>query len=378
VTTSQSPLPPLADSYEGLLNRARASRQGGNVADAIALYQRLTGKLKGLSDRLLERRPDLRDLHLQARLELVDLLRQEGRYTEAIEAEGVLLDTHPEQADVWRTDLAVLRVAQGHVEEGLADLQALAEKELHDPWRWLVLGREARIEGRFGESQAALDQALEAVAEDNPRDQAQIEYQRFQLFREMGQIDDALAAWEKASSHDPEVGKTIKEVYTMLTDAGRYSEARRYVDRDENALQAGLQRGLILSLTGGIYEAREEWRKVADQDPHKFQGGHDAWVESVLRLGDPVPALEWLQNHLASYPTPRMFVLSGIGWAMYGDSDLAAKLFQQAISFLRHSRPAQQKLSSADWRLLDSLVADKQMKTDLKPYFAVVETIWGQ
>ena len=30
----------------------------------------------------------------------------------------------------------------------------------------------------------------------------------------------------------------------------------------------------------------------------------------------------------------------------------------------------------ADWRLLDSLVKDDEMKATLKPYFAVVETLW--
>jgi hypothetical protein len=53
-------------------------------------------------------------------------------------------------------------------------------------------------------------------------------------------------------------------------------------------------------------------------------------------------------------------------------------LFQQAISLVRRRRPPKQKLDSSDWRLLDSLVTDENLKTALKPYFAVVETVWGQ
>ena len=62
---------------------------------------------------------------------------------------------------------------------------------------------------------------------------------------------------------------------------------------------------------------------------------------------------------------------------MRDDGELAALLFQRAIDLLRRERPPKQKLDSADWRLLDSLVADDEIKTTLKPYFAVVETVWG-
>jgi hypothetical protein len=66
-----------------------------------------------------------------------------------------------------------------------------------------------------------------------------------------------------------------------------------------------------------------------------------------------------------------------MAWAMRGDPSLAARLFQQAIDATRHQRPAKQKLDSADWRLLDMLISDEEIKKTLKPYFAVVETLWA-
>jgi tetratricopeptide (TPR) repeat protein len=162
----------------------------------------------------------------------------------------------------------------------------------------------------------------------------------------------------------------------MLTDAGRYGEAQSYIARDDNALQAGFQRGLIASLIGKPDDAWQEWKQVANLDPNTYEYAHDAWVESVLRLGDPLPALEWLQKKLARYPSTRLLVLSGIGWAMEKDQELAATLFQQAIHLARRERPSKQKLDSADWRLLNTLVDDDEMKTTLRPYFAVVETLW--
>jgi len=125
-------------------------------------------------------------------------------------------------------------------------------------------------------------------------------------------------------------------------------------------------------------QARQEWKQVSRMDPGAHEYGHDAWVEAVLRLGDPDPALEWLQDALPRFGTPRLLVLSGIGWAMRRDPEVAAALFQQAISMQRYGRPRQKKLDSADWRLLDELVADDEIKAPLRTYFAVVETIWDR
>jgi tetratricopeptide (TPR) repeat protein len=369
--------PPLRDSYEGLYKRARSLAQTGDLEQASELYRRLVDRLGRLSDRILARRPDLHDLHRQARLEFSSLLAAEARYAEAIEVEQALLETHPDESDQWRRDMAVLRAAKGDVEMGLSELRELAQESPDEPGRWIILAMENRLAGRLSESQAALDQALAACQEGDTDSLADAHYQRFLLFREMRQPDDAMAAWEEAVKQNPEVVRTVREVYAMLTESGRYSEAQRYIARDDNALQAGFQEGLIASLTGKPVDARQAWRQVAAQDPSEFEYGHDAWVEAVLRLGDPEPALLWLQDSLPQYVSPRMFALSGIAWAMREDPELASVLFQQAITLMRRERPARQKLDSADWRLLDSLVADDKAKAALKPYFAVVETLWG-
>jgi tetratricopeptide (TPR) repeat protein len=369
--------PVLPDSYEGIHQRARTRLQSGDVEGSIVLYRRLNDKLNLLTDRILDRRPQLRDLHRQARLELTSLLASEGRYAEAMEVERVLLKTHPDDTDSWRRDLAVLRIAKGEAEAGLAELREQAEETPGEPEHWLTLGVESRLAGRLRDSQDAMARALEECQEDDITNLVNIHYQRFLLFKEMRQVDDALAAWEEALSRNPEVGSTVREVYTMLTDEGRYEEALLYIARDTNYLQSGLQLGLVASLTGKPAKAKQEWRAVADLDPSTFEYGHDAWVEAVLRLGNPDPALEWLQESLPEYGTPRLIVLSGIGWAMRQDVELATTLFQQAINMLRRQRPPKQKLDRADWRLLDSLITDDEVKAPLKPYFAVVETLWG-
>jgi tetratricopeptide (TPR) repeat protein len=368
--------PPLRGSYEQLLNRARIGFRSGDLEEAIILYRRLVEKLGRLSDRVLDRRPELRDMHRDARLELATILRFEGRYAEAIELTEALLESHPDDTDTWRTDLAILRMSKGEVDAGLAELRMLAEEDPANPWRWTTLGREARIEKRLAESHAALDRATLVGSEGDARQQAENDYQRFLLFKEMGQYEDAVAAWEQAVQWHDEVKSTVRQVYTMLTDAGRYTDALRYVEQDENALQAGYQRGVIAQRTGNALQARQEWQQVSQLDPDEYEYGHDAWVESAMRSGDPDPALAWLQENLAQRGSDRLLVLSGIGWAMKQDGDLAAVLLQQAINLMRRGRPPRQKLDSEDWRLLDALVTDDEVKTSLRPYFAVVETLW--
>jgi tetratricopeptide (TPR) repeat protein len=242
--------PPLRDSYEGLYKRARSLAQTGDLEQASELYRRLVDRLGRLSDRILARRPDLHALHRQARLEFSSLLAAEARYAEAIEVEQALLETHPDESDQWRRDMAVLRAAKGDVEMGLSELRELAQESPDEPGRWIILAMENRLAGRLSESQAALDQALAACQEGDTDSLADAHYQRFLLFKEMRQPDDAMAAWEEAVKQNPEVVRTVREVYAMLTESGRYSEAQRYIARDDNALQAGFQEGLIASLTG--------------------------------------------------------------------------------------------------------------------------------
>jgi tetratricopeptide (TPR) repeat protein len=372
-----APRSSLPDSYEGILQRARTARDSGDIEGALALYRRLVDRLGRLNERILARRRDLREMEVQARSEMADLLYFKGGYAEAIEVMQVLLETRPEEADTWRREIAILRLAKGEAQAGLDELRALAEQKPDDIWRWLVLGMQARIEGRFAESQTALDQALEAGSADDPKALAFAHYQRFVLSRDLGRVDDALAAWEQVVALDPQSGEAVQEVYTMLTDAGRYSEALRYVAQDPNELLAGFQRGLIARLTGQLVEAREEWQAVAAMNPTNFERGHASWMEAVLRLGDPDPVLDRAQELIVRHGTPRLLVFTGIAWAMQGNVRLASTYFQQTISLLRRDRPPKQKLDSADWHLLDSLVADERIKAELKSYFAVLETLWG-
>jgi len=377
---------PLPDSYEGLFIQARSLAQADLMPDAIAAYQRLVQKLGSLSDKIRSRRPELRDLHKQALAELVDLLAWERRFAEAVEYQKALLDldNDPERVAYWRRRLASLRIQKGETELGLADLRTLAEEVPDDPWNWLSLGEEARLEGRLAESLDAFDRAV-TIADHAQDEKLRAEaltsahYRRFLLFKEMARWDDAVKAWEQAEALKPdEVAETLPDLYKMLTEAGLYSTARTYVDRDANGLRAGLQRGLLDVMTGKPVDAVQGWREVAALDPLSFDSGHEAWMEAVLRVGDPQPVLDRLDDLLSGYGSTRVLILAGMAWAMSGNVETASALLQRAIDLLRRERPPKTKLDSADWRLLTELVPYADRRTALRPYFAVIETTWEQ
>jgi tetratricopeptide (TPR) repeat protein len=371
-----TPAAPLRDSYESLQRQAEGALGRGDVNEAVELYRRLSSRLARLSDVVLRRRPELRDLHREARVRLAGILRQEARYAEALEVTEVLLETHPEDLSLWERECAVLQVAKGDVEAGIARLEELAQAEADDPNGWVLYGRETRLVGRLTDSEAALDRALTVADGTEPEALSRIHYERFLLLREMARLDDALGEWDRATQLASDLWATVDQVYSALLSSGRYSDAAALATRDPNPMRAGFQRGLIDHMTGRQEQALESWQTVAALDPTTFEDGHDAWVEAVLRLGDPEPALIALQGLLSTHATPRLLILSGIGWAMRQDQELAAKLFQQAISVLRRQRPPKQKLDSADWRLLDSLVPNAQLKATLRTYFAVLDTLW--
>jgi len=377
---------PLPDSYEGLFIQARSLAQSSLVPDAIAAYQRLIQKLGGLSDKIRSRRPELADLHIQALAELIDLLGWERRFAEAVEYQKALLDldADPKRIAFWRRRLASLRIQKGETESGLADLRALAEETPDDPWNWLSLGEETRLAGLLVESLAAFDRAVAAagqVQEEKAKAEALTSayYRRFLVFKEMARWDDAVKAWEEAAALQPdEVAETLPDLYRPLTDAGLYSMARTYVDRDANSLRAGLQRGLLDLMTGKPVDAMQGWRAVAALDPFGFDSGQEAWMEAVLRVGDPQPVLDWLDDLLSGYGSTRILILGGMAWAMSGKTETAGALLQRAVDLLRRERPPKSKLDSADWRLLTELVPYTEQRAALKPYFAVIETVWEQ
>jgi len=360
----------LPDSYQDLYDEARSARLAGRHEEAIPIYTRIVERLCELSPETLRGRPDLEELLRQAAEELLEILRWERHYDQAIELEEKLITMFPQEDLVRRTEIANLLIERGQVEEGLSRLREIAEADPDNIWGWITLGAQYLWLGRYEEGETYLQRAveLEGAADE---DVAFAYHYLFQLYKEQDRFDEAVSAWEKGRQLDPEMESTLPEVYKMFIAAGDYRQAHSYLRRERNRLCYLLHLGLIDHEQGDEFAAQRQWRHLADMDPRNYEEGHDEWAEACLRIGLIQQAINELarlvnQREITSH---RMMLL-GLGWAMAGDVEKAKAALNGAVMILDHSRPRQSKLSREDWRLFKELVQDEEVLKALEEYFA--------
>lgn len=368
----------LQDSYQDLYAQARTARLAGRHGEAITTYTRIIERLSELSPETLQGRPDLEELLHQAAEELLEVLRWERHYDQAIEVEEKLIALFPQEELVRRTEIANLLIERGQVEEGLSQLQEIAQADADNIWGWITLGAQYLWLRRYEEGEAYLQRAveLEGAADE---DVAFAYRYLFQLYKEQDRHEEAVAAWERARHLDPGTQSTLPEVYRMFIQAGDYKQAHSYLRREQNRLRYLFHLGLMDHRQGDEYAAQRQWRRLADMDPHNYEQGQDAWAEACLRTGRVQQALNELarlvnQGEITSH---RMMLL-GLAWAMAGEVQKARAALNGAVMILDHSRPRRSKLSRKEWRLFEELVKDEEVRKALEDYFVPPIFIAGE
>jgi len=368
----------LQDSYEDLYNQANTARLAGRHEEAIATYTRIIDRLSELSSETLQGRPDLEELLHKAAEELLEVLRWERRYDQAIELEEKLIGLFPQEELVRRTEVANLLIEKGRVEEGLSQLQEIAQADEDNIWGWITLGAQCLWLRRYEESEAYLQRAVK-LEEADKEDIAFAYYYLFQLYKEQDRHEDAVAAWEKARRLDPGMQSTLSEVYEMFIEAGDYKQAYSYLRREQNRLRYLFHLGLIDHHQGDEYAAQRQWQRLAEMDPDNYEEGHDDWAEACLRVGLVQQALTELGRLInRGEVNYRRMMLLGLGWAMAGEVQKAKSALDGAVMILDHSRPRRSKLPRKDWRLFEELVRDKEVLKALEDYFVPPILIAGE
>jgi tetratricopeptide (TPR) repeat protein len=359
----------LLDSYQDLYAQARSARLAGRHEEAITIYTRIIERLSELSSETLQGRPDLEELLRQGGQELVEVLRWERRYDQAVELEKKLIALFPQEELVRKTEIANLLIERGQVEDGLSRLQEIAQADADNIWGWITLGAQYLWLRRYDEAEAYLHRAaeLEGAADE---DVAFAYHYLFQSYKEQDRYDEAVAAWEGARRLDPETQSTLPEVYRMFIEAGDYRQAHSYLRRERNRLRYLFHLGLMDHHQGDEYAAQRQWRRLADMAPDNYEEGHDDWAEACLRVGLIQQAINELARRINQGEiTLRRMMLLGLGWALANDAEKARAALNGATMILDHSRPRRSKLSRKDWRLFDELVEDKETLKALEDYF---------
>jgi tetratricopeptide (TPR) repeat protein len=359
----------VSDSYEYIYALAESSLTRGDIETAQANYHRLSERLSNLKPVVLERRPELRNLLVLSLAKQAEIHHIQGEFEQALEIYEQVIDIAPETKDRWQRDVALVHIDMGEAEEGLDMMRAQAIAHPGDSELWLAIGVEAEALGRLEEAEENLRRASRSASA--PEDKAQAYLALFDFYREQGQIEEALGAWDQAWDGDGQDSGYIFPLYQMMWEAGDLERSREYLNQGKNPLRKGFHQGLLAASEGDSDEATKQWKRVAKMNPLEYDAGHDAWAEAALRVDhSPEEVIATLSAVLeAGDFTPRGLLLQAIAEARIGHTEHAQEVLEIARNIGLRSRPRAEKLPAAHWALFDELVTDDEIKAQLQPLF---------
>ncbi len=361
----------VSDSYEYIYALAESSLARGDIETAQANYHRLSERLSKLKPVVLERRPELRNLLVLSLGKQAEIHHIQGEFEQALEIYEQVIDIAPETKDRWQRDMALVHIDLGEAEEGLDMLRAQAIAHSGESELWLAIGVEAEALGRLDEAEENLQRASRTAS--TPDDKSQAYLALFDFYREQGQIEEALAAWDQAWEGDGHDSGYVFPLYQMMWEAGDLERSREYLKQEKNPLRKGFHQGLLAASEGDSDEATKQWKRVAKMNPLEYDEGHDAWAEAALRVDhSPEEVIGSLSAVLeAGDFTPRGLLLQAIAEARIGHTEHAQEVLEIARNIGLRSRPRAEKLPAVHWALFDELVADEEIKSQLRHFFHV-------
>jgi tetratricopeptide (TPR) repeat protein len=357
----------LNESYEAIYQRAIDAMARDDTDQAIQLLWRIVNRLIRLRPETLQRRESLERTLRTAWHSLGQILRNEGRYEEAIRACEAVQD-HLSGGRGPERMIASIRIEQGAVEEGLSELRQIAE-ETSSMAAWADLGAEDAALERYEEAEAAYKTALR-VATSN-EEAAFVNLALFRNYQDRGRVEDALSTWSMASVLEPDLATHVMEVYSWLIEQGELERARRYVAREEDPARRMLYEGLIEQKEGHEEEARSIWQRVVRLDPQAEGVNEEAWSEAALRLGDPLLVHAFAESIAVNLNMVSMgqAALFGIAEAAVGEMDEATKWFDLVRQELGRAGHPTGKIENEYRDLLAQVVPDQERVQALSSYF---------
>ncbi|MCS7259519.1 MAG: hypothetical protein NZ765_01880 [Anaerolineae bacterium] len=358
----------LPGTYEDTLTHARFHVLEGELEEAVPLYERLIERLAGLKPEIRQRRPELSRMYRHSLAELARAHHVLGNFERALELYRQLSALEDAEQSVWRRSAAQVLIDMGRVEQGLDELRAEAVANPGDHVIWLLMGYECLYLKRWQEAEENLQRALRSAV--TPEQQLSVHLGFFALHRMQGHVEEALAIWERAWQGKKE-GANNSLVYRMLIEHGQLERARRYLEREPNALRRGFYQGLLDRLQGKAQEAQRHWQRVAKMNPFEFENSFAEWAEAALRIDwDPAEVVNVLNRFEdAGDTTPRGMVLWAIAAARLGRTDEVERALERGRLIVRRMRPRRERLSAEEWQLFDELVSDAAIKNQFKHFF---------
>ncbi len=358
----------LSDSYESLVAKAAAYMGSGDTEQAIQTLRRVVTRLTRLRPETIAKKEKLQGLLLLAWRNMVALLRAEGLYDEAI---AVTRDVYKSLADILEHDDVVvgcLEVEKGDVEQGIARLQRAWDDDHGNLGALRALADSYLYLGQCDEAVSLLRQALDQVSDNASA--ALVYYKLFEAYKNLGQVEEAVDAWNMGAVLAPDFGDAVDAVYRWLIDCGEIELAERYLEREDNELLRLLHQGIIEYRRGNRRGADERWRRVVNSDMRTVADA-EAGMEASLWLDEAEPVLDLVDQILDSRVplVESAMAMAAIAEAMLGRLEEAERWLKDAqIYALISSLPAR-KLPASKWKLFNERVSDPQAVQLFAPYF---------
>lgn len=364
------------DTYEGILAEASRASEKGRYDSAIELYRRLSNRLSSLSEKVMERRPELQDMLKRSLLELGSLLSQQGDIDGAIETNHKVLPLFQDDEGLSaavKGRAALYRISKGEAQEGLDELRGLIE-EYPDERIPITLDliRGLGYTGRYEEMEQVADECL-AREDINPYEEMRIHDTMQVVCNSCDRNERAVYHLEKLMGFSPTAARDeLFILYDACVAAGDLDRIYARLSSDDNTLRRQFYRGMCAHIEGDEEEARRRWENVLSLKPEEHGRPYDLWMEAALRTGHGDLKDLTLDMVLVSSTnglTMRGWILLGALAATVGE----AKIMTEALSFARtlvHKRvPRFDSIDNRYWRLFDELVPESELKEQAKEFF---------
>lgn len=353
--------------------------QAGNLNAAIGQQFTLVNKLLDEGSQTLQRQPELSEMIETESDQVIDMLRWQRRFDQAIQLQERLADVFPESAPAYQLSAAQLRVEAGHVIIGLAQLQEMAAQNPDEFWFQISLATSYLWLERFDDAEPILRHSGE-MGHVRKIDRALAYQYLFQMYsRQEAHVEDALAAWREAGRLDHNLrAQMLPEVCRMLIYWRQFPMAKKHIAMERNRVRQLFYQALMDSESGNIKGANEEWRTIlVDYSPHDFQDAVDEYAEACIRLLNMTTAVNQLEPLIqaGALNTMRLVVL-GLAWAQKQDVPKANWYLNMALRLgdserVRRTRPALQgRILDIHAQLLyTSIVIDPDIRSQIDTFF---------
>jgi len=359
---------PLPSSYEGMYQRAESLVRSGHPDEAAETLERIQKRLGSLSEAGLRANAGLADFAYRSGMSLVELLMAQGQYDEAVQAIGRLHRFAPQLASVLNRQSALALAAKGDLEEAQAQLTSLTAEHPEEAFLWLGLAETLIARQRHAEAAEAVDRAMEGAEDGTLR--AIIEHRRFVIHRLQGEVDEAVAAWERMQQADAAIASfRAHELYDYLLDSGEADRLRHFLRQDDSKTRAEFYRGLLDHAAGEFAAGTAKWEALLKSNPYEDRLGVVEWAQAALRLGKTDEAVTILVAASQDGSSPRALLLLAIGAAHRGRVEQALQVVERGTRLLRTYVPRTERYSRQDWELFTSLVDNRELWQALAPHF---------